>query len=247
MKSREIPAGTQVLEHVLEELRAGRLGAGQRLPSERELAEEMGMSRPSLRSGLRALEAMGVITSRRGAGSFVVEGPPQLGQAPLRFLAALHGLTLAQMREALKMLEAGAAALAAERATGDQIAVMAEELTDMFATLEEPEAFLRHELGFLRAVAAASGNPVAAAIIRTFTEILAETAGGRAEAVARRDAAETHRRIYQAIRARDPERARGEMEALFEAACAERVGGGAGNARPAPPTADPARAHRRIA
>ena len=95
------------------------LGAGEHgdaLP-ERELARKMGVSRPSLRSGLRTLQAMGIVTSRRGAGTFIVEGPPQLGKAPLQFLVALHGFTLDQMYEARRMLEVGAAGLAAERAT----------------------------------------------------------------------------------------------------------------------------------
>ena len=145
-------AGAQVVEHVRREIEAGRLGPGDRLPPERELALKMGVSRPSLRSGLRTLQAMGIITSRRGAGTFIVEGPPHLGKAPLEFLAALHGFTLDQMYEARRMLEVGSAGLAAERATGDHMAGMADELTGMFATLDDPQAFLRHDLGFHRAV-----------------------------------------------------------------------------------------------
>ena len=171
----------------------------------------MSVSRPSLRSGLRTLQAMGIVTSRRGAGTFIVEGPPQLGKAPLQFLAALHGFTLDQMYEARRMLEVGAAGLAAERATGEQLAAMADELTGMFATLDEPQAFLRHDLGFHRAVAAGSGNPIVAAIIGTLTEIIWETGRLSMEGFGLRESAETHRRIYEAIRARSPERARREM------------------------------------
>src|SRR5512138_2964643 len=120
-KPREIGAGAQVVEHVRREIEAGRLGLGHRLPPERELAETMGVSRPSLRAGLRSLQAMGIVTARRGAGTFIVEGPPQLGKAPLQFLAALHGFTLDQMYEARRLLEVGASGLAAERATGEQL------------------------------------------------------------------------------------------------------------------------------
>ena len=79
------------------------------------------------------------------------------------------------MYEARRVLEVGAAALAAERATGEQLAAMADEITGMFATLEEPQAFLRHDLGFHRAAAAGSGNPILATIIGTLTEIIRET------------------------------------------------------------------------
>lgn len=216
-------AAAQVIEHVRREIEAGRLGPGDRLPTERELALQMGVSRPSLRSGLRTLHAMGIITSRRGAGTFIVEGPPHLGTAPLEFLAALHGFTLDQMYEARRMLEVGAAGLAAERATGDQLASMADEITGMFASLEEPKAFLRHDLGFHRGVAAGSGNPIVAAIIGTLTEIIWETGRLNMEGFSLRESAEIHRRIYEAIRARNPERARRDMTEHLEHARWEQV------------------------
>jgi len=219
----DVTAAAQVIDHVRREIEAGRLGPGDRLPPERELAQQMGVSRPSLRSGLRTLHAMGIITSRRGAGTFIVEGPPQLGTAPLQFLAALHGFTLEQMYEARRMLEVGAAGLAAERATGDQLAAMADEITGMYATLEDPQAFLRHDLGFHRAVAAGSGNPILAAIIGTLTEIIWETGRLNMGGVSLRESAEVHRGIYEAIRARSPERARREMTRHLERARWEQV------------------------
>jgi GntR family transcriptional repressor for pyruvate dehydrogenase complex len=209
-------AGAQVVEHVRREIEAGHLGPGHQLPPERELARAIGVSRPSLRSGLRTLQAMGVVTSRRGAGTFIVEGPPRLGKAPLQFLAALHGFTLDQMYEARRMLEVGAATLAAGQATGEQLAAMADELTGMFATLEEPQVFLRHDLGFHRAVAAGSGNPIVAAIIGTLTEIIWETGRINMAGFSLRESAETHRRIYEAIRSRNVERARREMSEHLE-------------------------------
>jgi GntR family transcriptional repressor for pyruvate dehydrogenase complex len=221
--SGDTAAGAQVVEHVRQEIEAGRLGPGDRLPPERELALKMGVSRPSLRSGLRTLQAMGIITSRRGAGTFIVEGPPRLGKAPLEFLAALHGFTLDQMYEARRMLEVGAAGLAAERATGEDMAGMADELTGMFATLEGPQAFLRHDLGFHRAVAAGSGNPIVAAIIGTLTEIIWETGRINMSGFSLRESAETHRRIYDAIRSRNADRARREMSDHLEHARWEQV------------------------
>jgi GntR family transcriptional repressor for pyruvate dehydrogenase complex len=216
-------AGAQVVDYVRRELEGGRLGPGDRLPPERELAQAMGVSRPSLRSGLRALSAMGIVTSRRGAGTFIVEGPPRLGKAPLEFLAALHGFTLDHMYEARRMLEVGAAGLAAERASGEHLAGMADQLTGMFATLEDPQVFLRHDLGFHRAVAAGSGNPIVAAMIGTLTEIIWETGRIDMQGFSLRESAETHRRIYEAIRARGSERARREMAEHLEHAHWEQV------------------------
>ncbi len=217
-------AGAQVVEHVRREIEAGRLGPGDRLPPERELARRMGVSRPSLRSGLRTLQAMGIIHARRGAGTFIVEGPPRLGKAPLQFLAALHGFTLDQIYEARRLLEVGAAGLAAERATGEQLAAMADEITGMFASLEDAPAFLRHDLGFHRAVAGGAGNPILATIIGTLTEMIWETGRLNMQGITLRESAETHRRIYEAVRARSPERARREMTQHLEHARWEQVG-----------------------
>jgi GntR family transcriptional repressor for pyruvate dehydrogenase complex len=241
LKVRDTAAGAQVVEHVRQEIEAGRLGPGDRLPPERELARKMGVSRPSLRSGLRTLQAMGIITARRGAGTFLVEGPPRLGKASLEFLAALHGFTLDQMYEARRLLEVGAAGLAAERATGEHLVAMADEITGMFASLEEPQAFLRHDLGFHRAVAAGSGNPIVAAIIGTLAEIIWETGRINMEGFGLRESAETHRRIYEAIRARSPERARREMTEHLEHARWEQVARETGEAAPALPAPDPGR------
>jgi GntR family transcriptional repressor for pyruvate dehydrogenase complex len=202
----------------------------------------MGVSRPSLRSGLRTLQAMGIVTARRGAGTFIVEGPPRLGKAPLQFLAALHGFTLDQTYEARGMLEVGATALAAERATGEQLAAMAEEVTGMFATGDDPQAFLRHDLGFHRAAAAGSGNPILATIIGTLTDIIRDTGRLDMEGLGLREAAETHRRIYEAIRAHRPERARREMNEHLEHARWEQVKNETGDARQDRPAGDGRRA-----
>jgi GntR family transcriptional repressor for pyruvate dehydrogenase complex len=222
-KAGDTAVGAQIVEHVRRKIESGRLGPGDRLPPERELALQMGVSRPSLRSGLRTLQTMGIITARRGAGTFIVEGPPRLGKGPLQFLAALHGFTLDQMYEARWMLEVGAAGLAAERASGEQLAGMADEITGMFTSLAKPRVFLRHDLGFHRAVAAGSGNPVVAAIIGTLTELIWETRHVSLAGLNLQASAETHRRIYEAIRARSPERARREMSEHLEHARWEQV------------------------
>jgi GntR family transcriptional repressor for pyruvate dehydrogenase complex len=92
------------------------------------------------------------------------------------------------------------------------MASMAEEVASMFATLDQPLEFLRHDVQFHRAVAAASQNPVLATLIDTVSELVFETRRLTVErATDLKESAEMHRRIYQALKARDPERARGEM------------------------------------
>jgi DNA-binding FadR family transcriptional regulator len=109
----------QVVARVYELIKRDELKPGDRLPPERELAKQLGISRPSLRAGLSSLISMGVLQSRQGAGTFIVDGPPALDSEPLRLLAELHGFSYDHMFETRSVLEVGAAGLAAERATGD--------------------------------------------------------------------------------------------------------------------------------
>ena len=74
----------RVVDHVRRLIEKGDLKPGDRLPGERDLAVELGLSRPSVRSGLEALESMGIVVSRRGAGTFIADGPPDLGREPLQ-------------------------------------------------------------------------------------------------------------------------------------------------------------------
>ena len=199
----------RVVEHVRRLIEGGSLKPGDRLPSERDLALELGVSRPSVRSGLEALESMGVVVSRRGAGNFIADGPPDLGIEPLSLLASLHGFTPNEMFEARLVLEVGVVGLAARHAAGEPIAAMAEEITEMFASLEDPAAFLRHDVRFHRAIASGCGNRVLAALMEMvaaqFYELRKETVQNARDL---RESAEMHRRIFRAIRARDADAAR---------------------------------------
>ena len=206
----------QVVSYVRSLIDRGELRPGDRLPAERDLATHIGVSRPTVRAGLRALSAMGVVQSRHGSGTFIPSGPPSLGSEALSFLAALHGLTRDEMYEARRILEVGAAGLAAERATPDQVATLSEEVAGMFATMEDPALFLVHDINFHRAVAAASGNPIVATLVEMVSALYYESrrdTAARASDLDLRDAAEMHRRIYQAIRAREADTARQTMHA----------------------------------
>lgn len=209
----------QVVRHIAHLIERGELRPGDRLVPERELAKELGVSRPTVRAGLHALAAMGVTESRQGAGTFISSGPPRLGAGPLSFLAALHGFTREQIFEARKVLEVGAAGIAAERGMADRLAPMAEEVTGMFATLNEPQTFLVHDVRFHRAVAAASDNPVLLALVEMISSLVYEQRRLTVEgALDLKESAEMHRRIYMAIRDRDPIRARQAMTEHLEKA-----------------------------
>jgi GntR family transcriptional repressor for pyruvate dehydrogenase complex len=210
-------AEEKVVAHVQELLRVGKLRPGARLPAERDLATQLGVSRPSIRAGLGALQAMGVVRARRGAGTYVTEGPPYLDGRQLHLLASLHGVGFNEVYEARRALEVEAAGLAAERATGDQLAAIAEEVVNLMSCLEDPNAFVVHDANFHRAVAIATGNPILAALVGMIQAVFWDMANRRAHTGDHlREAAEFHRRIYQHIRNGNAARARSEMEQHLE-------------------------------
>src|SRR5947208_9472318 len=204
-----------VVAHVRELIDRGALGPGGRLPPERDLAHRIGVSRPTVRAGLRTLAALGVVRSRRGSGTYIPDGPPTLGVEALSFLAALHKFTVDDVYEVRRMLEVGAAGLAAERATPEQLATLADEVASLFASLADRQVFLVHDINFHRGIAAASGNPIVASLVEMVASLYYERRRTTAErAVDRdlRDAADSHRQIYQAVRGRDVDAARRAMD-----------------------------------
>lgn len=211
--TRHTSAAETIVEYVRDLLERRQLHPGDRLPPERTLAVQTGVSRSSVRVGLRALATMGIIQSRHGSGTYIADGPPTLETEPLHFLAALHGFTREEMFEARRLIEVGVAGLAATRASGEQVAAIAEEVTSMFASLDDPQDFLRHDIGFHQAVAASCGNPILASLVEMLSQVHYER---RRETVDRatnlRESAEMHRRIYMAIRQHDGGLARETMD-----------------------------------
>lgn len=216
-----------VVEQFKDMINRGELLLGDRLPPERDLAKLFGVSRPTLRAGIRSLTAVGILQSRQGAGTFVAESEesPTLDSSPLRMMAALHGFTSDEMFEARLALEMYIAGLAAKRATSEQITLMSEEIAGMYASLDEPDRYLIHDMRFHQTVAAASNNRILTALMNMVTTILFDT---RSKTVKRskdlKQSAELHQKIYRAIRERDSEAARVAMhDHLIETQKAQRL------------------------
>ena len=127
-------------------------------------------------------------------------------------LASLHGFTDDEMFEARSQLEVGVAGLAAERATVADLAKMQAEIVGMEAAMHDPHKYLVHDVDFHRTVASASGNPILGALVEMVSSILYRQ---RRQTVTRAldlgPSLAMHRRIYRAIAAHDPDRAREAM------------------------------------
>ncbi|MEV5347608.1 FadR/GntR family transcriptional regulator [Streptomyces achromogenes] len=217
------PRKGTVTQRAVEEIKAmiaeGRLEPGQRLPTERDLAVQLGMSRSSTREAIRALTVMGVLDARHGSGIYV--GTLEAGDLLESFgvVADLsRGPRLVELLQVRRILESAATALAAARITEEQLAAVEAHLAAMNAT-DDPEEVLAHDLAFHREIASAAGNATMAAILdglssRTFR---ARVRRGHQEQDAIARTRREHAAIHRALAARDPEAAR--------AAAAAHVGG----------------------
>lgn len=203
----------QVVNHIRNLLEKGTLQPGEKIPSERDFARSLKVSRASLRTGINYLAAMGVIKVRHGVGTFVADGPAEFDKASLRIMGALHGFQSWQMFEARLILESHLAGLAAERSLQEHHAALAEEVAEMFASIGAPAEYLVHDVLFHRIISQASGNPILAAVMETITSALYDDRRKTVEHSADlRESAEMHRAIYRAIRNRKPADARKLME-----------------------------------
>ncbi len=217
----------EVVARLRDMIHNGELSPGDRLPPERDLAKLLGVSRPTLRAGIRSLATVGILQSRQGAGTFVAERAesPTLDSSPLRMLSALHGFTTDEMFEARLALEMSIAGMAAERATSEQMTQMAEQIAGMYASLDDPEQYLVHDMKFHQTIAAASNNRILTSLMNMVATILFDS---RSKTVKRardlKESAEQHHNIYRALRERDPEAAsRAMYDHLTETQKAQRL------------------------
>jgi GntR family transcriptional repressor for pyruvate dehydrogenase complex len=209
----------QVVNHIRAMIEEGALKPGEKIPPEREFAQKLKISRASLRTGIGYMAAMGIMKVRHGVGTFIAEGPPEIGKSSLGLLGALHGFKSWQMFEARLLLEGKMAALAAERGKEEHFTLLAEEVAEMYATIDDPEEYLIHDVRFHRTIAAASGNPILASLMETVTSALYD---GRRKTVgltrSLKDSADVHREIYRAIRTRNSSEAQRLMERHIQSA-----------------------------
>jgi DNA-binding FadR family transcriptional regulator len=210
-----------VIDGVKQLIVSGQLRAGDRLPIEKDLAAQLGVSRGSLREGVRALALLGVLETRQGDGTYVTTLDPGRLLSPVGFLAELPDpANSAHLLGVRRVLEAESAYLAARVVTDDQLAEMEEVLGGVDPLLEAPhgeidlERFIDADTAFHRLVAQASRNPALAALIDNLVGRTTRTRMWRA--VTERGAVEAthreHRAILDELVQRDPERARIRMQ-----------------------------------
>jgi DNA-binding FadR family transcriptional regulator len=164
-----------VADRLRGEILAGRLRPGTRLPSERELSLALGVNRLTLRASLARLEAAGLLVTRHGAGTVVASWRERAGLEMIGTL--MRGLRVADpawhelVRSALeirRILAAEAIGLATERHTEEDLAAITACAQVLTEHVDDPLAFARADLAFMRAVCKASGNLGLELLLNTF-------------------------------------------------------------------------------
>ncbi len=210
----------QVFEQIQRMLLSGRLKPGDKLPSERDLVEQLKVSRNSIREALRSLEVLGIVECRQGGGNYIKLDIGSGLLEPMSIMFHLRGGKLSDILELRKSLEASAAALAAERATPEQL----EELMAILESFkaEDSEAGdirLDKELHFK--IAEISGNALLTSFLSAISSLfessikrgrlgIMRSIGSKAKLSA------AHSRLCEAIAARDSAGAAAASDAHFK-------------------------------
>lgn len=187
----------------------GTLQPGDRLPAERDLSARLGVSRPTLREGVRALVSIGLVETRHGAGTFVSSGAGAAG-GPVT-------ITIVDLYDALELrllLEPVVAERAVAHITDEDLLRLGRTLAAMEEKVDEPEAFVMVDAEFHRQIHVAAQSPFLLSVLDGLWELArrGRLLSGRQPGVTERTLAE-HRAIIEALERRDPSAAREAMTA----------------------------------
>src|SRR3989441_4879639 len=208
----------QIVQQVEESVRKGVLKTGDKLPAEREMAEQFGVSRTAVREAVKALREKGLVEAYSGRGTFVTDGTSQAIRQSLDLMIKIgqpDGSThLAELRA---ILEPEIAALAATRVEEQHVATMRDAVAVMDRARHDPDAYIEADLDFHLALAEAAANPLILSLIDSIVGLLREqrmrifkVPGGPERGQVH------HKRILDAMERRDAEKAREAMKAHLE-------------------------------
>ncbi len=195
----------------------GTLKPGKRIPSERQLAERLGVSRTIMREALKELRGRGLIQTRQGQGSTVVGLVPKLeASSPLVYLFEDHPRTLFDLLEVRELLEGQAAFLAAERGSDEDLRLITrafEAMERASADDHDPYEAARLDHAFHHAICEASHNPVLTHVLQSLMQLMLTSVLASVNNLYHRTAYKEqidrhHRQIYNAVIGRRPDWAR---------------------------------------
>jgi GntR family transcriptional regulator, transcriptional repressor for pyruvate dehydrogenase complex len=215
----------EIIESLRQDIVTDRLKSGERLPNERELAQYFGVSQPTIREALRALDVMGLIQVRHGSGAYVRGDSAYVAATALQTLVQLERVSIIEALDVRELLGRETARIAAGAADDADIEVIEQRLValselDPRATIDD---VIERLAGFQIAVAAAAHSPLLSALEAFLINLLLQL---QADAFRKRGAKRwiersrgfhnDRRKIVDAIREHDGQRAFEAMENYLE-------------------------------
>jgi GntR family transcriptional regulator, transcriptional repressor for pyruvate dehydrogenase complex len=208
----------KIAEQIEKRILSGELRSGDRLPTERELSEQFQASRTAVREAMKTLAQRGLVDMRPGRGTIVIDGTSQAMRNSLGLMMMVgqagNSANLVEVRE---IIEPGIAALAAVRATEEEITAMREAVRVMDANLNEADAFIAADNDFHRALAKGTQNALILTLVDSIVDLLSEQ---RKQIFSLSGAPERgqihHKRILDSVVQHDAEAAREAMRAHLQ-------------------------------
>jgi len=211
---KKISISESVLKTIVELIRNGDLKPGDKLPSIQLFSEKLQVGASSVREALKQLQVMGVIEIKQGEGTFVKErvGMDSLSNY-LGYLLDLKKQDILHLMEVRKIVERGAVALAAERASEDEINRLGNMIQRMREIIDEPTEFAEENVKFHLAITETSKNPILSLIFNSVYDLFMK----EQEVVAKildlkYESIESHINIWTAIKNHNIKKAIKEME-----------------------------------
>lgn len=191
-------------------IRSGRFSEGDRLPTEPELVEELGVSRSAVREAVQSLSFAGILRVRQGGGTYVTDlEPARLLRSAALALDLSGSATIAELYAVRRILEPAASELAVANLSDEHLAELRARLDDMRAA-SDAEAFVQADIAFHDTIARIAGNETLRALLATLRSEsgLALIRRAREEDDAESSSISEHEAILAALEARDGELAR---------------------------------------
>jgi GntR family transcriptional regulator, transcriptional repressor for pyruvate dehydrogenase complex len=203
----------RIAERLVSLINERKLRPGEKLPSERDLAAMMQVSRPSLRQALRALDMLKIIEIRHGSGTYVASLRPERLVEHFDFVFSLDDSTFAQALEARAMLEPSLAAEAAQNATKAELAEIGTCWERATKSAHDPKLFLEADIELHQLITAAVHNQIIARFMGTLYRLgLASRTRTVALKGVREQSLLDHQAIVDALLRRDPAAAASNMQ-----------------------------------
>ncbi len=202
----------QAYEQIRDLIFRGQLKPGEQVMPERELAQALGVSRPTVREAIKRLVTMGLLEHRQGQGTFVRSIASQRQSNPLAAVIEGHDATLEELLEVRMGLEGQSVILAAQRATAEDIQVLEKALEAMQAENAAGRLGIDEDVSFHMAIAFASKNPVQVYLMKNFYNLLHYGIKENLQALWEEPASlpvirRQHQEIFTAIKHHNPEAA----------------------------------------